>query len=545
MKKQLGMLLLASALVLSACANTAQKKNAAGGNESASLEKKEEKAQMVATFYPVYEFTKEIAGDMADVKLLIPAGTEVHGYEPSAKDIADIQDADVFVYEDPNMEMWVPDVLKSMGKADADVIQATDGLILLPGSGHDEHDHDADRDEHDHDADHDEHDHDADHDAHDHDHEGHHHEFDPHLWLSPYRAQFLVKNIRDGLIKKYPAYAEQFTKNADAYLSKLSALDASYQEAFSAAKQRYFVTQHTAFAYLALDYGLKQVSITGLSADTDPTISRLEELSEYIQKYGIRYIYFEENAKASVAETLAKETGAKLLVLNPLESLTKEEMEAGDSYISVMERNLESLKIATSEEGGEILPEGAKEGEDASKTVHNGYFSDADVKDRTLSDYEGEWQSVYPLLLDGTLDQVFDYKAKMKGGKTAEEYKAYYDAGYRTDVEKIAISGDSISFTSGGKTETYAYQYAGYRILNYAKGNRGVRFLFEAKDANAGRFRYVQFSDHNIAPVKAEHFHIFFGGDSQEAVLEELENWPTYYDASLSGIEVAQHMIAH
>ncbi|WP_161951113.1 metal ABC transporter solute-binding protein, Zn/Mn family, partial [Streptococcus suis] len=93
----------------------------------------------------------------------------------------------------------------------------------------------------------------------------------------------------------------------------------------SAAKQKYFVTQHTAFAYLALDYGLKQVSITGVAADEDPTPSRLAELTEYINKYGIKYIYFEENASKSVAETLAKETGVQLDVLNPLESLTDED----------------------------------------------------------------------------------------------------------------------------------------------------------------------------------------------------------------------------
>ncbi|WP_161944281.1 metal ABC transporter solute-binding protein, Zn/Mn family, partial [Streptococcus suis] len=98
-----------------------------------------------------------------------------------------------------------------------------------------------------------------------------------------------------------------------------------YTETLTAAKQKYFVTQHTAFAYLALDYGLKQVSITGVAADEDPTPTRLAELTEYIKQYGIKYIYFEENASKSVAETLVKETGVQLDVLNPLESLTDED----------------------------------------------------------------------------------------------------------------------------------------------------------------------------------------------------------------------------
>ena len=340
---------MASALLLSACGGAGSKHETAAetAKETAAETKK---VKIVTTFYPMYEFTKEIAGDAADVEMLIPAGTEVHGYEPSAKNIADIQEADVFVYEDPNMETWVPSALDSMQKDPSDVIQASNGLVLLPGDADEHHEHEDD------------HDHDAEASGHedDHDHEGHHHEFDPHLWLSPYRATLLVSNIRDGLIAKYPEHKELFEQNATAYLEKLNALDHSYRETLSAAKQKCFVTQHAAFAYLAQDYGLKQVSITGLSADVEPTLSRMEELSQYIHRYGIHYIYFEENAKASVAEALAKETGVELLVLNPLESLTEEQMKNGETYLSIMNSNLEALKKTTEEEGQEILPEGAE-----------------------------------------------------------------------------------------------------------------------------------------------------------------------------------------
>lgn len=381
MKKQLGTFLLASALLLSACGGAGSKHETAAetAKETAAETAAEtKKVKIVTTFYPMYEFTKEIAGDAADVEMLIPAGTEVHGYEPSAKNIADIQEADVFVYEDPNMETWVPSALDSMQKDPSDVIQASNGLVLLPGDADehhehgDDHDHDAEasghEDDHDHDAEasghEDDHDHDAEAGDHeheeDHDHEGHHHEFDPHLWLSPYRATLLVSNIRDGLIAKYPEHKELFEQNATAYLEKLNTLDHSYRETLSAAKQKCFVTQHAAFAYLAQDYGLKQVSITGLSADVEPTLSRMEELSQYIHRYGIHYIYFEENAKASVAEALAKETGVELLVLNPLESLTEEQMKNGETYLSIINSNLEALKKTTEEEGQEILPEGAE-----------------------------------------------------------------------------------------------------------------------------------------------------------------------------------------
>lgn len=415
------------------------------------------------------------------------------------------------------METWVHDVEKSLDTTKVNVISATEGMLLLPG-GEEEHE------------------------GHDHSGDGHSHAYDPHVWLSPERAITLVENIRDSLVAKYPEKKDAFETNAAAYIEKLDALDAKYSETLSAAKQKYFVTQHTAFAYLALDYGLKQVSITGVAADEDPTPSRLAELTEYINKYGIKYIYFEENASKSVAETLAKETGVQLDVLNPLESLTDEDMKNGKDYISVMEDNLTALEKTTSQEGSEILPE---EGAETTQTVYNGYFEDSAVKDRTLSDYAGEWQSVYPYLLDGTLDQVWDYKAKIKGGMTAEEYKAYYDTGYKTDVDQINITDNTMEFVVGDKKEKFTYKYVGYKILTYKKGNRGVRFLFEATDANAGNYKYVQFSDHNIAPVKTGHFHIYFGGESQEKLLEELENWPTYYPVGLTGLEIGQEMLAH
>ncbi|MDO4814116.1 MAG: ZinT/AdcA family metal-binding protein [Gemella sp.] len=475
------------------------------------------KDTIVTTFYPIYEFTKQIVGDQADVELLIPAGTEVHGFEPSTKDMAKIQEASVFVYQDPNMEMWVDKVLETTKKDSNSVIKSTQNLVLLPGQEEEHHDHD-------------------------HAGEHHHHAFDPHLWLSPYRSIKMVENIRNGLINKYPDKKEVFEKNASEYINKLTALDNEYKEKLSNAKQKHFVTQHTAFSYLALDYGLKQVSITGLNADTDPSISRLKELTSYIKDNEIKYIYFEENAKKSVAETLAKETGVELSVLNPLESLTKEQADSGKDYISIMKDNLANLEKTTSQEGKDIKPEN---GEDTTKTVYNGYFEDSQVKDRELSDYEGEWQSVYPYLKDGTLDQVFDIKSKKTKSMTAQEYKEYYDIGYKTDVEKIVIKGNTMEFFQNGQSKKFEYKYSGHKVLTYKKGNRGVRFLFESTDPNAGQFKYIQFSDHNVAPVKTGHFHIYMGGESHEKLFDELENWPTYYPSKFSSFEIAQEMVAH
>lgn len=207
-----------------------------------------------------------------------------------------------------------------------------------------------------------------------------------------------------------------------------------------------------------------------------------------------------------------------------------------------MKSNLKALQLTTDVEGKEITEE-----VDSTKTVEKGYFETKDVSDRKLSDWTGNWQSVYPYLEDGTLDSVWDYKAKANKDMTAQEYKTYYTTGYKTDVNKIVIDGKNktIAFTKDGKESKFTYKYVGYKILTYKKGNRGVRYLFETSDDNAGEFKYVQFSDHGIKSQKAEHFHLFWGSESQEKLLEEMNNWPTYYPSKLTGKEIAQEIVAH
>lgn len=484
------------------------------GNQAAT-EHKNEKLQIVTTFYPMYDFTKNIVGDAGDVSLLIPAGSEPHDYEPSAKDMAKITEADVFVYHNENMETWVPKAAKSWKKGAPNVIEGTKGMLLLPG-GEEEHEHSGEED--------------------------HHHELDPHTWVSPHRAIKEVTSIKDQLIKLYPEKKTEFEANAKKYLAKLETLDQEFSASLKNAQQKNFVTQHTAFGYLALDYGLNQVGISGLNPDQEPDPSRIAELKHYVEDNEIKYIYFENNNQGKAAQTLADETKVKLEVLNPLESLTKKQLDAGEDYVSVMKENLAALKKTTEAAGKEIKP---LEETKTEQTTYNGYFKDSQVKDRKLSDYAGDWQSVYPLLKDGSLDQVFDYKAKLKKDKSAAEYKTYYETGYKTDVDEIKITDKQIDFIVGGKHHKYTYEYAGHEILTYEKGNRGVRFTFETKDPNAGDYKYVQFSDHGIAPAKAAHFHIYFGGESQKALLNELDNWPTYYPSKMSSHEIAQEMLAH
>ena len=475
------------------------------------------KIKVVTTFYPMYEFTKEIVGDEGDVDMVVSAGVEAHDFEPSAKDLKKIQDSDVFVYNNENMETWVPSIQSVLKDGKVNVIKATENMVLLPGN-EEEHDHD-------------------------HAEEGHSHELDPHVWLAPSLAKKEVEEIRDQLIKHYPNKKEIFTSNASNYLDKLTTLDNSYKETLTNAKQKSFVTQHAAFGYLALEYGLKQVPISGLSPEEEPSPSRLAELNKYVKDNEIKYIYFESNATDAIAKTLAKETGVKLLVLNPLEGLSQKDIDKGENYITVMEKNLESLSQTTGMASKNDLE--AKQG-DTEKTVQAGYFKDNEIQDRPLSNWKGDWQSVYPLLQKGELDQVFEYKAKLKQDKTVKEYKDYYEKGYKTTIKEIKITDNSMTFVNDQNQEkTSEYKYVGRKILTYDKGNRGVRYCFEAVNPSNGAYKFVQFSDHEITDTKAEHFHLYFGNDSQEALYSELDNWPTYYPKNLTGHDVAQEMMAH
>ncbi|UYN99900.1 MAG: metallochaperone AztD [Devosia sp.] len=185
----------------------------------------------------------------------------------------------------------------------------------------------------------------------------------------------------------------------------------------------------------------------------------------------------------------------------------------------------------------------AGHGHDHDDKVYQGYFEDSQIADRTLSDWEGDWQSVYPLLLEGTLAPVMEHKAEA-GTMTAEEYTAYYDVGYKTDVNRITIEGDTVTFFGTGEPAAAQYAYDGYEVLTYEKGNRGVRFIFAKTGGDEAAPKFIQFSDHAIAPQEAGHYHLYWGND-RAALLDELTNWPTYYPSALSADEIVEEMIAH
>ncbi|MBE9908884.1 metal ABC transporter substrate-binding protein [Enterococcus casseliflavus] len=304
MKKMASVILmLLSTSLFAACGNQVETTNSSNASSESN------QIEVVATFYPMYEFTKAVVGEEGQVDLLIPAGNEPHEYEPSAQDMTKISDADAFVFNSQALEKWASNGLDSVDQDKTKVIEAAKGIALSESDPNSEE-------------------------------AG---ELDPHVWLDPVLAQKEVQTIEEGLAEKFPDKAEAFKKNADAYIEQLSDLDEEYQAAFKDAKNRSFVTQHAAFGYLAKEYDLKQEAISGISPEEEPSAARLAELKTFVESNEIKIIYFEENATSKVAETLADETSVQTEVLSPIEGITQEDMDDGVTYISIMKDNLKSL----------------------------------------------------------------------------------------------------------------------------------------------------------------------------------------------------------
>ena len=194
----------------------------------------------------------------------------------------------------------------------------------------------------------------------------------------------------------------------------------------------------------------------------------------------------------------------------------------------------------------EEVVEGMQETEhahDHSKEVST--FEDHEVQDRSLSDWAGSWQSAYPFALDGTLDDAFAAMAE-EGEMTADEYKTYYQKGYKTDITNIDIAGDHIAFTyEDGKKVGSDYKYIGYYIQNWSTGTKAAMYRFEAVDRTSGAPICIEFNDHMIESAAPEHFHIRMSNESFDAIVDPEKSWPTFFPADMTGEDLCEHMEGH
>lgn len=187
------------------------------------------------------------------------------------------------------------------------------------------------------------------------------------------------------------------------------------------------------------------------------------------------------------------------------------------------------------------------DGDEVASRIYSGFFYNDEIEARELSDWEGQGQSVHTYLADGDLDEVMEHKAEAADDpeKTAEYYKEYYTKGYETDIQYIDIHGSEVTFTDEkGEQQSADYEHDGHEVLEYERGNRGVRFVFKRVGDNDKMPKYIQFSDHAIAPQEALHYHLYWGDDRQE-LLDEVEHWPTYYPIDYTIEQIKADMMAH
>ena len=295
------------------------------------------KLQVMASFYTMHDFAQKIGGEHVQVTCMVPSGTEPHDWEPSTKDITRMEQADVFIYNGAGMEHWVSDVLAGLSNKKLISVEASQGVSLLRSAEEEEsHDHEAvhaDEDEED------SHEH-----AHDHAHD--HGEYDPHVWLDPMNAKQEMQNICEAFSEADPEHRADYQANYEKWAKQLDELDKTYQTTLENLSERNIVVAHEAYGYLCRRYNLTQVSIEGMSPDSEPDPGRMADIIDFVRANNVRAIFFEELSGSRTAETVAAETGVKLLTLSPLEGLSDRQEETGGDYFSVMEENLQQLTEA-------------------------------------------------------------------------------------------------------------------------------------------------------------------------------------------------------
>lgn len=307
-------ILFITTILLIGCADT---------TEQDSVES-EDTVQIVTSMFPMYEITKEIAGNRAEISVMVGANEDAHHYEPSARAVAAVNEADIFVYSSDEMEFWVESLLSVVENEDLIVVELGEGIDF---EMHSDDDHD--------------------HDDHGHGHDGHDHgNLDPHFWLNPVSVESQLTLIVDALLAVDSEGKDLYEAEAKRFSDELLALDQAYQEAFDSATNRSFVVQHQAFGHLAHQYDLNQVAIGGLTTEIEPSPNQLAKIVELINEQQLPIIYYQSGESSTIAETIANETSTEIGVLYDLESMPAAFENADQPYLDAMKENLNQLKLS-------------------------------------------------------------------------------------------------------------------------------------------------------------------------------------------------------
>jgi len=276
-----------------------------------------EKLKVAASFFPLYEFTKNVAGDKADVSSFLPIGTEPHEWEPSIQQIQELKGTKLFIYNGAGMEAYISNFMSSAEFSNMTFVKATEGITLLKAdSAEDDKQILAQGG------------------------------MDPHVWNDPILAEQEVTNIKNAMEKADPINAKYYEDNANAYIAKLVALDNSIKSGLSNCKKNTFVSFHNAYHYFTNRYGVHDVWISGMAPEADVPPQDIQKVVQIAKDKDVKVIFSEDLVDPRLANTLANEVGAQVLVLSPLEGINQTEQQEGKTYLDKWYQNLHNLKIA-------------------------------------------------------------------------------------------------------------------------------------------------------------------------------------------------------
>ncbi len=265
----------------------------------------EGKMIVTASFYPLAFLANEIGGDKVSVHNLTPAGAEPHEYEPSPRDMVEMERSQIILVNGLGLEPWIESAQKNLDPKKTLLLQVGEGRDISRKG-------------------------------------------DPHIWLSNTIMYSMAKQIETTFEKTDPSNKAEYSQNLEIFKERINALSDEYRFGLANCESRSFVTSHNAFGYLAVERNLKQIPIAGLSPDAEPSPKELGNIVSFAKENKVKYIFFESLVSPKLAQTIANEIGAKTLVLNPLEGLSDKDMAQGKNYFSVMRENLTNLQIALS-----------------------------------------------------------------------------------------------------------------------------------------------------------------------------------------------------
>ena len=333
MKRFLSLLLaLALALILSLCSCAAPGEKADDG-----------RLQIVATLFPYYDFARAIAGGRADVTLLLSPGREAHSFEPTPLDAVTISEANVFLYNGGEGEYWVEEMLDAAGEHIAvkarmmDYVDALGEEFSEGMQGADEHDHDHDHSDHDHDG--------------GEEHDSDEIEYDEHIWTSPKNAAILCRAVCEAICKADPANEDFYRANCDDYCAQIEALDARFADLCESAPRKLLIfADRFPMLYFCREYGLDyRAAFHGCSGDTEPSLATIKFLIDKVEDENIPVVYTIDFGTKKVAAVVSECTGAAIETIYSMQTVSHADFDAGETYLTLMERNFEALRKGLNE----------------------------------------------------------------------------------------------------------------------------------------------------------------------------------------------------